>query len=391
MTHYLRAWITRDHGDLATARKQPPDYFFPSRAHEQVVLEWALQQPGTDPVAAYALGNLLYDLKRHEDAIAAWQRAVDDGADFPTVHRNLGIALWNTRRDGDGARACYLKALELDHSDPRLVSEYAQLRAKLNDPLADRLAFLETRLGRVIRRDDCTVALAGLHNLTGNPGKALALVTSRRFHPWEGGEGAVLRQFTTARLLLGRKALDSGDAAAALGHFTGAMDTPESLGEAYHLLQAKADVNYWIGRALKQLGRTAEAEDHFQRSAGENGDFAEMAVTAHSPLTYFRALSLRELGHGDQANAVLEDLKSFATAKLGETAAIDYFATSLPNLLVFEEDLQARRDSENHLLIALACHGMGDTAGAKTHLAKTLAFTNSDSRAADLAAAFRER
>ncbi len=386
MTHYLRAWLTRGAADLAAARRQSPDYFFPSRPHEQIILEWALQQPGPDPVAAYALGNYYYDLKRHEDAIAVWQRAVDDGADFATVHRNLGIALWNVRRDGETARTCYLQALKLDDADPRLVSEYDQLRAKLNDPLADRLAFLESRIGRVMQRDDCTVALAGLYNLTGNPAKALELVTSRRFHPWEGGEGAVLRQFTTAHLLLGRMALDGGDAQTALDHFTGAMQTPDSLGEAYHLLQAKADVNYWIGRALKQLGRTAEAEDHFKSSANESGDFSEMTVTAHSPLTYYRGLSLRELGREDLANAVFDDLKAHAESKFGETAAIDYFATSLPNLLVFEEDLQARRDAENHLLAALACHGLGDLSGAASHLSAVNSFTNADQRATDLAA-----
>jgi tetratricopeptide (TPR) repeat protein len=391
MTHYLRAWLTRDPADLAAARRQPSDYFFPSRLHEQLVLEWAIVRPGADPAACFALGNYYYDLRRHQDAISVWQLAVDDGTTIPAVFRNLGIALWNTRRDGEAARKCYLRALELDENDPRMVSEYDQLRAKLNDPLDDRLAFLESHRPLVLERDDCTIALAGLYNLTGDPGKALEIVTSRRFHPWEGGEGAVLRQFTTAHLLLGRKALDNGDAKTALDHFTGAMQTPESLGEAYHLLQAKADVNYWIGRTLKASGRLAESKDHFKRSAGESGDFSEMAVTAHSPLTYFRGLSLRELGHEYQAKVVFEDLKAYATAKLGETAAIDYFATSLPNLLVFEEDLQARRDAENHLLIALACHGLDDIAGAQSHLAKTLAFTNSDQRAADLAAALRDR
>ena len=139
------------------------------------------------------------------------------------------------------------------HAIHGLVSEYDQLRSKLNDPLMERLAFLEESMGRVLQRDDCTVALATLYNLTGKPERALEIMTSRRFHPWEGGEGSVLRQFTTARLLIGCKALEAGDAAGALAHFTGAMDTPESLGEAYHLLQAKADVNYWIGRALKAL------------------------------------------------------------------------------------------------------------------------------------------
>ncbi|MCF7734561.1 MAG: hypothetical protein K9N23_22955, partial [Akkermansiaceae bacterium] len=78
----------------------------------------------------------------------------------------------------------------------------------------------------MLQRDDCTVALAGLYNLTGSPALALELLTSRRFHPWEGGEGSVLRQFTTAHLLLGAGAPAAGDGGAALRPFTGAMDTP---------------------------------------------------------------------------------------------------------------------------------------------------------------------
>ncbi len=382
---YVLAWLERDSSLLEQAREQSPDYFFPSRLHEQLVLEWALQQPGADPVAAYGLGNCFYDLKRHDEALACWERSVSDGAAFATVFRNLGIGTWNIRHDGEGARKYYLRALELDPADPRLVSEYDQLCAKLNDPVADRLRFLEEHLELALLRDDCTVSLATLHNLSGNPAKALEILVSRRFHPWEGGEGSVLRQFTTAHLLLGRKALEEGDAETALVHFNGAMDTPESLGEAYHLLQAKADVNYWIARALKSLGREEEASSHFRLSAGEVGDFSEMAVTVHSPLSYYRGLSLRELGREDDALALFAGLKAFAMEKLGETARIDYFATSLPNLLVFDEDLQARRDAENQLLLALAFHGMGDTIGARAALEKVIVFSHADQRAADLA------
>ena len=384
-SRYVLAWLKHDTGLLEQARKQSPEYFFPSRLHEQIVLEWALQQPGKDPVSAYGLGNYFYDQKRHEQAIVCWERSVSDGADFATVFRNLGIGKWNIHHDGDAARAHYLHALELDATDPRLVSEYDQLRVKLNDPVSDRLAFLEGHLDLVLQRDDCTVALAALYNLSGNPGKALEIVTSRRFHPWEGGEGSVLRQFTTAHLMLGCQALESGDAESALAHFTGAMNTPESLGEAYHLLQAKADVNYWIGRAHKALGRAEAAETHFILSASEAGDFAEMAVTAHSPLSYFRGLSLRELGREKDALALFHSLKEFAQGKLKETAKIDYFATSLPDLLVFDESLQSRRDAENRLLLAYALHGLGNAAEAAAELEKIHQFTNSDPRAAELA------
>ncbi|MBI2512780.1 MAG: DUF5107 domain-containing protein [Opitutae bacterium] len=370
---------------LTEARAQDPDYFFPSRLHEQLVLEWAIGQPGADPVANYALGNYFFDLKRHEDAIGAWETSLAAGACFATVHRNLGIAYWNVRRDGVRARASYRQALALDPTDARLVSEFDQLGKKLNEPPVARLAFLEAHRALVTQRDDASVELAALYNVLDQPAAALALLGARRFHPWEGGEGSVLRQYTTARLRLGQRALAAGDAAQAHDHFAGAMNVPENLGEAYHLLQAKAEVNYWLGRALRALGRETAAVRAFEASAGERGDFAEMAVTEHSPLSYYRGLSLRELGRGTEANHLFDELREFAVSRLGQKAAIDYFATSLPNLLVFEEDLQARRDAEMHLLLALAAHGLGDTAAARAALRKALDFSCADQRASDLA------
>ncbi len=382
MTQYVKAWLTGDPEDLAAARQQVSDRFFPSRLMEQVVLEWALSQPGDDPIAAYALGNLHYDKRRHRAAIAAWSQA--EQGTIPQVHRNLAIARWNVDADGPRARAGYLRAIQLDPSDPRLVCEYDQLRAKLNDPLEDRLELLQQKRDLVLERDDASVALATLLNLLDRPQEALDLLLSRRFHPWEGGEGAVLRQFTSAHLLLGRQALDRGDAESALQHFSSAMDTPDSLGEKYHLLQAKADVNYWIGLALQALGRTNEAHAAFQASASEKSDFSEMAVTAHSPLSYYRGLSLRQLGQEQEAGRLFTDLLTHAEQRIGLPAGIDYFATSLPNLLVFAEDLRQRRDAEHHLLAALAHHGLGDATAAATALEPTLAFNRADPHAREL-------
>lgn len=382
MTRYVKAWLTRDAADLGEARDQSPDWFFPSRLKEQLVLEWALAQPGSDPLAAYALGNLLYDKGRRSEAIAAWSRA--EKSTIPQIHRNLAIARWNVNREGETARAGYLRAIEIDPADARLVAEYDQLRAKLNDPLEERLAFLVEKRELILSRDDASVALATLSNLLGRPQEALDLLLSRRFHPWEGGEGAVLRQFTTAHLLLGRRALEAGHPDSALAHFSGAMETPDSLGEKYHLLQAKADVNYWIGRGLKALGRNHEARAAFEASASEQGDFSEMAVTEHSPLSYFRGLSLRELGREAEAQRLLRELLAFAEERIGQEAKIDYFATSLPNLLVFEEDLQQRRDANHRLLAVLAHHGLGHEAVAAALLKDVLAFQREDQRALDL-------
>ena len=375
MVLYLLAWLQRDMRLLEQARAQSPDHFFPSRLREQQVLEWALAQPGRDPVAAYALGNLCYDRRRHEEAICRWERSSREAPSHAQSHRNLGIALWNVRRNGEGARRCYLDALRCDPLDPRLVSEYDQLCAKLNDDPKERLAFLETKMELVLERDDCCVSLACLLNLAGRPGDALALLRGRRFHPWEGGEGAVLRQYTTAMLLIGQELLERGDATGALRHFEDALNTPQNLGEAYHLHQAQADVNYWKGRAFLELGEEAEARLAFEACAGEQGDFSEMSVTAHSPLSHWRGLALRALGRESEARALFLELKAFGEARLLEPARIDYFATSLPNLLVFDEDLQARREAEARLLIALAHLGLGNHEAAGREMDRVRSFS----------------
>ena len=47
----------------------PPDYCFPSRLEEIGILESAMRANPEDARAPYYLGNLLYDRRRHEEAI----------------------------------------------------------------------------------------------------------------------------------------------------------------------------------------------------------------------------------------------------------------------------------------------------------------------------------
>lgn len=372
MTLYALAWIYDALGEpeksrnaLEQARNSAPDYLFPSRLHEQVVLEWAISQPGKDRNAAFALGNYAYDKKRRETAIERWEMARAHDSAFPTVHRNLGIAYWNVYRDGERARKSYQRAVACDPLDARLLAEYDQLRAKLTDSPAERLLDLEAKIGLAQERDDATVQLVTLYNQTGAPEKALNLLLNRSFHPWEGGEGKVLRQYTRARLLLGQRAMHGGEYEEALEHFQKATQTPDNLGEKYHPLQAKADVLYWQGKALRALKREHEAIQRFAQAAEESGDFQKMAVTAFSEMTTFKALALMELGRAEAASAVLTAMKQYAEQEMRLPARIDYFATSLPNLLVFEEDIEEEKNRRMETLIEYANKGLDRLSGKR--------------------------
>lgn len=90
------------------------------------------------------------------------------------------------------------------------------------------------------------------------------------------------------------------------------------------------------------------------------GDFQSMAVTAFSELSLFKMLFLGALGREVEAIELLTAMADYARREMEKPARIDHSATSLPNLLVFEEDLQAGRDAELQVLLALAEEAMQD-------------------------------
>nr|WP_321356254.1 DUF5107 domain-containing protein [uncultured Draconibacterium sp.] len=379
MTEFILAWLYELSGDntkaseiLAKTKSASYDYVFPSRTYEQLVLEWALKVDSKNTIAAFGLGNYYFNLKRHKDAISVWEKAADANSKYGTLYRNLGIAYWNTFEEGEKARKAFLKAVGLAPNDMRIRYEFDQLRKKLNDDPKQRLKDLLPIKDQITTRDDFSVELAALYNFNGEYNKALNLLENRDFHPWEGGEGQVLRQFTYACLKLGQLALQNGDAEFALEYFNKSVNTPDNLGEKYHMLQAVAHINYWKGMALKALGKPEEAKAHFVESKNEEGDFIDMAVSAYSELSYYKALSLNELDEKVEAQDLLADIKKFGESKLNEKAQIDYFATSLPLLLVFEDDIQKRNTIDAKYLIALAHVGLGSYGDAIDNLKEVL-------------------
>ncbi|MCG6189544.1 DUF5107 domain-containing protein [Maribellus maritimus] len=391
ITEFILAWLYELKGDntkaieiLENTKSASYDYVFPSRTYEQLVLEWVLRIDPENKVAAFGLGNYFFNLKRHEDAIHVWQQAADADSNYSTLYRNLGIAYWNTFEDGKKARQAFLKAVELAPNDMRIRFEFDQLRKKLNDDPKDRLENLMPIKEQITTRDDFSVELAALYNFNGDYNYALHLLENRNFHPWEGGEGLVLRQFTYACLRMGQLALKHRDAKTALAFFQKSVDTPDNLGEKYHPLQAVAHINYWKGMAFKTIGKKEEANAYFLKSTKEEGDFIDMAVSVYSELSYYKALALDELGKKDEARELLADILKFGEAKLKEKAEIDYFATSLPLLLVFEDDIQKRNTIDAKYLIALAQTGLGDNKNAVKNLQEVLLLNSMHVGAKDL-------
>ncbi|MDF1513799.1 MAG: DUF5107 domain-containing protein [Anaerolineae bacterium] len=341
----------------------PGDYAFPARLEEMIILEFGKQQLPQDSKIAYHLANLYYDKKRYPEAITGWETAVAQDPSFSIAWRNLGIAAYNDQNDADKALAYYIKAFDACPEDGRVLSELDQLYHRIGASAETRLSWLEQHLDLVRARDDLSVALATLYNQTEQPQKALDYMLSRRFHPWEGGTGSISAQYVAAHVQLGKTDLVKNNAEGALKHFDIALGTyPENLGERKHVLRSDTHVHYYRGLALQALGNTAGAEESFRQALENKGKRGS---------TYDQALALRALGREQEARNLLEEMLDNAKQQLARQTK-QGFATSIPQFVFAETDMQTRRRSHLNFSIGQAYLGLDMKDEAKSAFQQVL-------------------
>lgn len=381
MLWYTLAWLAAGlqqsnyAGDcLQRAEATSSRYCFPARLEEMIVLQNAIVQKPSAARAHYYLGNLLYDKRRYHDAIHAWRRATELDPSFSIPWRNLGIAEFNVLHDVTKAGQMYANAFAANPADARLLYEWDQLRirAGLAGP-EERLRQLESHADLVAQRDDLTVEFIKLLNRTGQPERALAMLSTRQFSPWEGGEGLASGQYVAAHRSLGLRALGQHNPAVAMEHFESARSYPANLGEGKHLLTLERDLDFLSGVAAQHMRNSERARIYWQAAAAP--------VSEPGWQCYFQARALQSLGEAAQSSQILSALRAFAEQKQQSPAKIDYFATSLPNLLLFDDNLEERKNRECLLLVALAAAGSGHITQACQQLESLVAMDPSEQTA----------
>ena len=374
-----------DPESLQAARSASPDYCFPSRLEEMLLLEKVVRNDPDDARAPYYLGNFFYDRRRHRDAIQCWETAAKLDPLFPTVWRNLGIGYFNVLKKPKKAQSAFEKAWRAGRDDPRVLYERDQLWKRVGIAPEKRLRDLEANRPLVLRRDDLSVELATLYNLTGRYEDARSLLASRRFQPWEGGEGLALGQHIRAHLALGRQALLKCDLRSARCYFEAALDSPQNLGEARHLLANYSNIYFWMGLVHRASGDHEDAHWHLTLAAKARNDFQQMSVRAFSEMTFYSALAMEQLGEAEEARNLLRRLLEYARRVAREQPKIDYFATSLPTMLLFDEDLKQRNILTGRFLEAQARHGLGQKQRSRALIREILEQDPNHGLAADFA------
>jgi hypothetical protein len=93
-----------------------------------------------------------------------------------------------------------------------------------------------------------------------------------------------------------------------------------------------------LGLSEKALGHDSLAEGSWEAAAVYSGDFVGMSTQDYSDQTYWSIRALSALGRDDEAKSLTSQLAEYASKLATTPARVDFFATSLPSLLLFHDD-----------------------------------------------------
>ena len=381
MVHYYLAWNKAQLGNisaaqeaLATAAAAPADYCFPNKLEDMAILTLAMAQNPKDGKAPYYLGCLLYDKRRYHEAIEMWEKSAHIEDTFPTVWRNLAQGYYNKTKDVPRAQAALEKAFALNTSDARVFLELDQLHKKLGYSPNKRLAAFEKHKALWLKRDDLYSEYVTLLNLLGRHQEALTLMLTRQFHPWEGGEGKITSQYAIALKELAQKDILAENYAAAEDKLRRALVFPHNLGEGKLAGAKDNDIYFWLGILYEKMENHTQAAACFEKAAPGDEEPAGAMYYYDQPadMILYQGLANRFLGREDKARSRFYKLINYGEDHIFDDVAIDYFAVSLPELQIFEEDLNIRNQIHCHYLMGLGYLGLKNTEKALAQFQQVL-------------------
>ena len=374
--YYLALFRLNDNPEAACAlfreAEQVDSYCcFPNRLEDVVALTQAKAYNPEGARAPYYLGCFYYASRQYDLAIENWELSARLDPQFPTVWRNLALARFNKQGRREEAVELMERAFHLDETDARVLMELDQLYKVMQRPHTQRLALLQQYPDLTCQRDDLILEEITLLNLTGSYEEAMQKLDAHHFHPWEGGEGKVPAQYQFCRVELAKQAIAQGDYAKAIALLRQCLEYPPHLGEGKLHGAQENDFHYLMGCAYELQGQTEKARECWRLATlGPTEPAAAMYYNDAKPdKIFYAALAYRRLGDDASANGLCYKLLNYGKQHLFDTVRMDYFAVSLPDLLIWEDSLEAKNIIHCNLMLALGYYGLGDAQRSERYLA----------------------
>ena len=140
-----------------------------------------------------------------------------------------------------------------------------------------------------------------------------------------------------------------------------ALVYPENLGEGR--LEGTKDKQYllYLGLVKEKLGKAEEAVSCLELAElGDNEPAGAMYYYDQpADMILYKGLAKQKLGKTKEAHACFNKLMDYGERHLRDQVKNDFFAVSLPDFLIFEDDMDKRNKAHCYYLMGLANLGMG--------------------------------
>ena len=387
--YYLAYWnqLSESLDYFEQAAAVSPDYCFPNRLEDAEILGTFAQLPFVkDAHVPYYLGCLYYDKRQYDVAIENWELSAELDPTFPTVWRNLALARFNKQGRQEEALEYMEKAFHLDETDSRVLMELDQLYKRLHRPHQERLDFLQQYPELIKQRDDLVLEEITLLNQLGRYEEAKEKLDAHQFHPWEGGEGKVPAQYQICRVELAKKSLTPllqegmGEVtiSQAIRLLQECLEYPHHLGEGKLYGAQENDFYYLLGVAYEALGQKEKARECWEEATkGPQEPAAAMYYNDAKPdKIFYQGLALLKLGREGEAHGRFYKLINYGKQHVFEKQVMDYFAVSLPDLLIWDDSLDVKNEIHCKYMLALGYYGMGELSKSQRYLEEVEALDN---------------
>ena len=379
LTYYYIGWAQFHLGDVVAANasfeqaeRTDSTFCFPNRLEDVLALNCAKVLNPDGARASYYLGCLYYAARQYDVAIENWEQSAELDPQFPTVWRNLALARFNKQDRQQEAVEYMEKAFALDTTDARILMELDQLYRRMQKPHQQRLDHLQQYPELIRQRDDLVLEEITLLNQLGRFEEAKEKLDCHQFHPWEGGEGKVPAQYQIARVELAKQALQQGNTATAITLLEESLVYPNHLGEGKLYGAQENDFYYFLGLAYEQQGNTEKARECWEEATkGPQEPAAAMYYNDAKPdKIFYQGLALLKLGRQGEANGRFYKLVNYGKQHIFEPQTMDYFAVSLPDLLIWEDSLDVKNRIHCLYMLALGYYGLNGRKRSEHYLAE---------------------
>lgn len=284
------------------ASETDPTYVFPYRTESLDVLKSVIENYSNDAIAKMYYGDLLFYLRRHDEAIKSWEEAHLLDPNNYQVNRNLAIGKYAKEKDYDAAIELLEKAFARSNKNLRIYNELEQLYVLQRD--FDKLEKLyDNNAGILSLKGDFALDAADFYIQVERFDDAKRVLNNTYFSAAEKDLGTPVRhtRYVEAYIGEGKKLLKQKKYKEAIDEFKMAYEYPEYLNEAKVNHPVTVRTDYYMALAYKNDNKKAKADEYFQKAILQR-------INPYSVATIFKAKALQETGREKEARSMVKEM-----------------------------------------------------------------------------------